>query len=134
MTPAGATLIWTDTEELTSRDLVRYAGASGDLNPIHYDADFARSRGLPGVIVHGMFSTGIIARLVRTHAAQPVQFDRIAARFLGVLEINKEITFSCYESDESVRPQHSLTVDVRHTGAANPSIVCQVQVTEIAHP
>jgi acyl dehydratase len=130
MTAASGTLIWTDTQKLTIRDLVRYAGASGDFNPIHYDVDFAKSRGLPNIIVHGMFGTGIIARLVRAHAAGPVQFDRIAARFLGVLVPDREITFSCYEADDSGPPRRRLTVDVRHTGAENPSVICQVQVTE----
>lgn len=38
--------------------LVRYAGASGDFNPIHYRDDFARSVGLPGVLAHGMLTMG----------------------------------------------------------------------------
>jgi len=45
---------------VTRTDLVKYAGASGDFNPLHYDDAFARSAGLPGVMAHGMFSAGLL--------------------------------------------------------------------------
>jgi acyl dehydratase len=50
--------------ELTRESLVRYAGASGDFNPIHYRDDVARSVGLDGVLAHGMLTMGL--------AVQPV--------------------------------------------------------------
>jgi len=46
---------------ITRTDLVRYAGASGDFNPLHHDDEFARDAGLPGVMAHGMFSAGLLA-------------------------------------------------------------------------
>jgi acyl dehydratase len=49
---------------LTRTDLVRYAGASGDLNPMHHDDEQARASGLPSVFGHGMFSMGLLARCV----------------------------------------------------------------------
>lgn len=45
---------------ITQTDLVCYAGASGDFNPLHHDVDFARGAGLPGVMAHGMFSAGLL--------------------------------------------------------------------------
>ena len=48
----------------TTRQLVQYAGVSGDFYEIHYDQDFARSTGLPGVILHGLLKTGFLAQLV----------------------------------------------------------------------
>jgi acyl dehydratase len=48
----------------TTRQLVQYAGASGDFYEIHYDQDFARSTGLPGVILHGLLKAGFLAQLV----------------------------------------------------------------------
>ncbi|MFM1845158.1 MAG: hypothetical protein RI917_476 [Actinomycetota bacterium] len=45
--------------EITRDSLVRYAGASGDFNPIHYRDDIAQSVGLPGVLAHGMLTMGI---------------------------------------------------------------------------
>jgi acyl dehydratase len=46
---------------ITRTDLVRYAGASGDFNPLHHDAEFARAAGLPDVMAHGMYSAGLVA-------------------------------------------------------------------------
>ena len=45
--------------EITRDSLVRYAGASGDFNPIHYRDDVAQAVGLPGVLAHGMLTMGI---------------------------------------------------------------------------
>lgn len=49
------------TAQLTRDSLVRYAGASGDFNPIHYRDDVAASVGLPGVLAHGMLTMGVAA-------------------------------------------------------------------------
>lgn len=49
---------------LTRTDIVRYAGASGDFNPIHHDEEFARAAGLPTVMAHGMLSAGLLASFV----------------------------------------------------------------------
>jgi acyl dehydratase len=49
---------------LTRTDIVRYAGASGDMNPIHHDETFARSAGLPTVMAHGMLSAGLLGSFV----------------------------------------------------------------------
>ena len=52
------------SEYLLTRDsLVRYAGASGDFNPIHYRDDFAKSVGLDGVLAHGMLTMGVAAQV-----------------------------------------------------------------------
>ena len=52
------------TYRVTRGDLVRYAGASGDFNPIHWSDRVATSVGLPGVIAHGMFTMALAARAV----------------------------------------------------------------------
>ena len=51
-------------ENLTRTDLVRYAGASGDFNPIHHDETFARAAGNPTVFGHGMLTAGFVARCI----------------------------------------------------------------------
>ena len=51
-------------EKLTRTDLVRYAGASGDFNPIHHDEEFARIAGNPTVFGHGMLTAGLVARCI----------------------------------------------------------------------
>ncbi|HEY3195711.1 MAG TPA: MaoC/PaaZ C-terminal domain-containing protein, partial [Candidatus Dormibacteraeota bacterium] len=48
----------------TTRQLVQYAGAQGDFYEIHYDQDFARSVGLPGVILHGLLKAAFVGQLV----------------------------------------------------------------------
>jgi acyl dehydratase len=57
--------------ELTRADLVRYAGASGDFNPIHWDERFATAVGLPGVIAHGMLTMALGGRLLTGWAGDP---------------------------------------------------------------
>ncbi|MFD5226521.1 MaoC/PaaZ C-terminal domain-containing protein [Microbacterium sp. NPDC058342] len=52
------------TVHLTRESLVRYAGASGDFNPIHYRDDIAQAVGLPGVLAHGMLTMGIASSVV----------------------------------------------------------------------
>lgn len=54
----------TRTFTITRTDLVRYAEASGDHNPIHQDEAIARSVGLPGIIAHGMYTMALAARAV----------------------------------------------------------------------
>jgi acyl dehydratase len=56
----------TQTYTITRADLVRYAQASGDHNPIHQDEAVAASVGLPGVIAHGMYTMALAARAVST--------------------------------------------------------------------
>ncbi len=64
-------VIGTRTIQVDRRDLVRYAGASGDLNPIHWNQRFAVEVGLPGVIAHGMFTMGAAVGVVVDWAGDP---------------------------------------------------------------
>ena len=59
------------TSRVTRADLVRYAGASGDLNVIHWNERVAREVGLPDVIAHGMLTAGIAVRAVTRWAGDP---------------------------------------------------------------
>jgi acyl dehydratase len=53
--------------ELTRTDLVMYAGASGDFNPMHHDEVAAQAAGLPSVFGHGMFSAGLLATAITNY-------------------------------------------------------------------
>ena len=53
--------------ELTRTDLVKYAGASGDFNPMHHDEVAAQAAGLPSVFGHGMFSAGLLATAITNY-------------------------------------------------------------------
>jgi acyl dehydratase len=62
-------------------DLVRYAGASGDFNPIHWNERFAKSVGLPDVIAHGMFTMAMAARVITDWAGDPGAVVEYGVRF-----------------------------------------------------
>lgn len=64
-------------------DLVRYAGASGDFNPIHNDNEFAKSAGLPGTIAHGMYIMGLMGRHA-TNWVPPTQVKFFGVKFKGM--------------------------------------------------
>jgi acyl dehydratase len=66
---------------LTRADLVRYAGASGDFNPIHWNERFATAVGLPDVIAHGMLTMGAAARLLTSWAGDPGAVLEYGVRF-----------------------------------------------------
>lgn len=69
------------TFPLTRDALVRYAGASGDFNPIHYRDDVAASVGLPGVLAHGMLTMGIAVQPVVEWAGDPARVIDYQVRF-----------------------------------------------------
>ncbi len=66
---------------VTRTSLVRYAGASGDFNPIHFSDVFAEQVGLPGVIAHGMFTMGAAVTLVEDWAPSPAAVLDFQTRF-----------------------------------------------------
>ena len=66
---------------LTRDSLVRYAGASGDFNPIHYRDDVAVSVGLPGVLAHGMLTMGLAVQCVVDWAGDPARVVDYQVRF-----------------------------------------------------
>jgi acyl dehydratase len=84
-------LRFTEGEELpelvkqpTTRQLVQYAGASGDFYEIHYDQDFARSTGLPGVILHGLLKAGFMAQLVTSTVGRSGRLKSLEVSYRGL--------------------------------------------------
>ncbi|MGO4856034.1 MaoC family dehydratase [Arthrobacter sp. 2MCAF14] len=73
--------IGTRSIEVTRQDLVKYAGASGDFNPIHWNESFATGVELPGVIAHGMFTMGSAVQLVSDWAGDPAAVVDYQTRF-----------------------------------------------------
>ena len=63
---------------------VRYAGASGDYNPIHIDEDFAKQVGLPGKILHGLYTMAQVARAQTEAAGGPESLRRLSVQFRGL--------------------------------------------------
>jgi acyl dehydratase len=63
---------------------VRYAGASGDFNPIHIDEEFAKSVGLPGRILHGLWTMAQVARAQTEAAGGAATLKRLSVQFRGM--------------------------------------------------
>ena len=85
----------TATYRVTRADLVRYAGASGDFNPIHWSDRVGAAVGLPGVIAHGMFTMGLMTRAVAADA----EVVEVGGRFTNMVvvpddDLGAEISFS----------------------------------------
>ncbi|AXR72977.1 MULTISPECIES: MaoC/PaaZ C-terminal domain-containing protein [Auritidibacter] len=75
------------TVELRRADLVRYAGISGDANPIHWSEETARASGLPGVIAHGMLSMGTAVDLVSHWCTDPGRILDYQSRFTSMVPV-----------------------------------------------
>jgi acyl dehydratase len=69
----------------------RYAGASGDFNPIHIDPEFAKAVGLPGNILHGLYSMALVARAHTEAAGDPRALRRLSVQFRGMGMPEQEI-------------------------------------------
>jgi len=82
----------------TVEQIAAYAKASGDHNPIHLDADFARSVGLPGVIAHGMLQMGLLANVAAEAAGGAGRLRRIYCRFAGMVELGDTVTFAAEDA------------------------------------
>jgi acyl dehydratase len=70
---------------------VRYAGASGDFNPIHIDEEFARQVGLPGRILHGLWTMAQVARAHTEAAGGPETLQSLSVQFRGMGRMGEEI-------------------------------------------
>jgi acyl dehydratase len=73
---------------------VRYAGASGDFNPIHIDEEFAKAVGLPGRILHGLWTMAQVARAQTEAAGGPEHLKRLAVQFRGMGVPEQEVLVS----------------------------------------
>ena len=71
--------------------LTRYAGASGDFNPIHQDDEFAKAAGMGGVFAHGMLSMGFVAQAV-TDWAGAGRVRKLGVRFAGIVRLKDVVT------------------------------------------
>jgi acyl dehydratase len=70
---------------------IRYAGASGDFNPIHIDEEFAHRVGLPSRILHGLWTMAQVARAHTDAAGGPEKLRRLSVQFRGMGRLDQEI-------------------------------------------
>ena len=78
---AEGTELFSATVELDRSSLVKYAGASGDFNPIHWNERFAKEVGLPDVIVHGMLTMGVASSALEEWLGDPGRVLDYGVRF-----------------------------------------------------
>jgi acyl dehydratase len=110
---------------------VRYAGASGDFNPIHIDEDFARSVGLPGPILHGLWSMAQVARAHTEAFGGPQSLAALSVQFRGMgvpekqIHVNGTVTevdgdlvrTSAEATQDGTRIVRNATAEIRPPGA-----------------
>ena len=89
---------------LTVTDFVRYQGASGDMNPIHHDTEFAKKAGFPKPILHGMCTYGITCRgVLQTYADyDPSAFKQHVARFSSPVFPGETVTMELWKDGNVV--------------------------------
>ncbi len=113
-------LVAEETLELTRDSLVRYAGASGDFNPIHYNDEFARQVGLESVIAHGMLTMASVISPVVDWVGDPARITSYETRFtkpvevpaLGKATLHVAATVGAINEDaEAARIDLTVTVD-----------------------
>lgn len=120
---------------LTRDSLVRYAGASGDFNPIHYRDDVAGDVGLPGVLAHGMLTMGVaispvqewiggdgVIRSYQVRFTRPVVVDPVAGHTVSVVAKVAAVKLDDHGVVESVR------VDLTVTSEAGETVLGKAQV------
>lgn len=108
-------------QPVTTKQLVMYAGASGDFNPIHYDHFAAEKAGLGGVIAHGMLSMGFAAQLIGDGLSAYGWVKEIGGRFLSpvrpgdVVELHGQVAEVTRDANsaEHIRVDISAVVDGR---------------------
>ncbi len=85
--------------------LVMYAGASGDFNPIHWNEEFATMVGLPGVIAHGMFTMGLVGKAVSEWVGDPGAVKRLSVQFRKEVRPEEKVVAKgrVVEKDEATR-------------------------------
>lgn len=99
---------------LTRPDVVRYAGASTDLNPIHVSDRHARAIGLPGVVAHGMWTMGTALRVVTDWCEDPARVAQWFVRFVRPLQVP--------DDDEGLLVEFSATVTDVTDGIATVAV------------
>jgi acyl dehydratase len=102
---------------VTRADLVRYAGASGDFNPIHWNERFAKSVGLPDVIAHGMFTMATAVRVLTDWVGDPGAVVEYGVRFTRPVVVPDpgKATISVSGSVRAIRADGLAEIDLTAT-------------------
>jgi acyl dehydratase len=101
--------------QVTRRDLVKYAGASGDFNVIHWNERIAKSVGLPDVIAHGMLTMALVGRFLTEWAGDPGAVTEFGVRFSAPVVVPDDDKGALVEVAGVITEKlddHRVTVDI----------------------
>jgi 3-hydroxybutyryl-CoA dehydratase len=118
--PLGATVAEAEYAPFTRDDLKLYARASGDLNPLHLDTDFANQAGFADVIVHGMLGMALLGRLL-SDAFPSYRLQLFGSRFRNVIPLGESIR--CVARLEGRRGDASILTLTATVGAAATVVI-----------
>jgi acyl dehydratase len=102
-------------EPISRIDLIKYAGASGDFNPIHTIDEEAKKAGLPGIIAHGMWTMGNLAKLFTSYYEEGFIQD-YSIRFKGMVFLNDVITLQATLAEKKGSQLHFKVQAVNQQG------------------
>ncbi len=117
--------------QVTRLDLVKYAGASGDFNVIHWNERAARSVGLPDVIAHGMYTMAQAGKLVTEWAGDPGAITEFGVRFSAMVPVPDDGVGATIEVTGKVLeklPDNKVTVDIVAT-AGGAKVLTRARAT-----
>lgn len=119
-------ILATRTIDIDRADLVRYAGASGDFNPIHWSESTARSVDLPGVIAHGMLSMGLAVDVVSQWCNNPGAIIDYQTRFTAMVPVADTTADT---TDHTPGAQLAVTAKVGKVDEENSQVRVDLSVT-----
>ncbi|MCX2926428.1 MaoC family dehydratase [Streptomyces sp. NEAU-W12] len=125
----------TGTFPVTRATLVRYAGASGDFNPIHWNERFAKEVGLPDVIAHGMFTMAEAIRVVTDWVGDPGAVVEYGVRFTRPVVVPDDDRGATIEVSGKVAAKlddHTVRVDLTATSAGQKVLGMSRAVVRLA--
>ena len=111
----GESLQPVELAPVTRIDLIKYAGASGDFNPIHTIDEEATNAGLPGIIAHGMWTMGNLAKLFTSYLEEGFIED-YAIRFRNMVFIDDVLTLQAVLQKEEADQKEFKVVAVNQNG------------------
>ncbi|MDL5203210.1 MaoC family dehydratase [Streptomyces sp. ALI-76-A] len=120
---------------VTRDTLVRYAGASGDFNPIHWNEKFAKEVGLPDVIAHGMFTMAEAIRVVTDWTGDPGAVVEYGVRFTKPVVVPNDDQGATVEVSAKVAAKlddHTVRVDLTATSAGQKVLGMSRAVVRLA--
>ncbi|NOZ85545.1 MAG: hypothetical protein GXP49_04655 [Deltaproteobacteria bacterium] len=100
---------------ITRQDISRYAGASGDFNPIHIDEEFARKAGFKSVFAMGMLTSAHLSRLISDWVG-PNNVKRFKTRFTGKVWPGDELELKCLVKEKNSDGTYELDVSASNQG------------------